>query len=688
MTIPVINSGAFTLFVQANVYGQIYESDTTNNVAALALSTFILQPPDLVPLSVTAPATVDSSQPHPVIEMTWVVTNQGTGLAPSGWWERVWFSTNGVLDRQSVDLGDYMFGYTLPAGASYPQTVDVTLPVTNNLTYTLFVQLNIYAGTGYNSIHEPNLSNNISAGVPGTFSLAPPPDLALISAAAPATVISSQPNPVVQVTWAVTNQGTALAPGGWYDRVWFSANGVLDANSRDLGDFYRSQSLPAGASYTQTNNVTLPMSASGTYTLFVQVDVYNSVFELNKANNVSAPVTGTVRLTLPDLQVLSVSVPQQAWTGRSFDVSWVLTNAGTGTATGPWIDQFYLSSTNQLRTNQDQVIGTFPFEGQLPPGQAVQLIQRVLINRAGITNGRYYVTVFADAGNNVLEATKTNNVGISSSNMLVEPTPLSDLAVSLVAAPTNGFGGQPVGVSWVVCNQGQADTDVPVWYDHLYLSTTPNLAGVVQDFGEYENPSYLAVGDCYQQDATVTLPVGISGPFYFIVDADATGLVGGDSITNTLGSTALPIDIQLVTAGFLHVASVEVAPAPPTAVWAGDSVTVTWTVQNIGQTSITGTWDDEVTLSPTPVYDYVNGYWDVINHIYFNGPLAPGQSYSHTNQFTALRASRRATGMLCPSLILTTSREAPGPSAVATSAAARILRSSSCPRLLPRTCRS
>jgi hypothetical protein len=338
---------------------------------------------------------------------------------------------------------------------------------------------------------------------------------------------------------------------------------------------------------------------------------------------------------LPDLQVISVAVPAQAWTGRSFEASWVLTNTGTAAAIGPWFDRVYLSVTSQLQTNVDQVLGDFVFEGRLQPGQAVQLTQPVVINRTGITNGPYYVSVLADVNNNVFEVSRTNNSGTSSSNIYVQVTPLAKLTVASVDAPANGIGGQPVGLSWMVCNQGQADTGVPVWYDHLYLSKTTNLTGVVEDFGLYENPSYLAVNECYEQEATVILPIGISGPFYFVVDADATGVEGKDSVTNTLGSTTLPMNIQLVTAGFLHVASVQVAPAPPTATWAGQQVTCTYSVQNVGQSPITGAWDDRITLSS--VSNYVNGTTTVFayeNDIGIAGPLAPGATYTESAQFT------------------------------------------------------
>ena len=59
-----------------------------------------------------------------------------------------------------------------------------------------------------------------------------------IAVVAPATVISYLPNPRIQMAWTVANQGIGAATGSWYDRVWFSTNGVLDPNSMDMGDFY------------------------------------------------------------------------------------------------------------------------------------------------------------------------------------------------------------------------------------------------------------------------------------------------------------------------------------------------------------------------------------------------------------------------------------------------------------------
>jgi len=338
----------------------------------------------------------------------------------------------------------------------------------------------------------------------------------------------------------------------------------------------------------------------------------------------------------PDLLVSAISAPSQAYTGSGFNVSWTDTNGGPGTAFGPWVDRVYLCHTNGLNTNTDQLLGEFPFLNQLTNGQAVQLVHSVAIDRAGLTNGVYYIAVYADGTNSVYEGFfETNNVGVSRATIAVQLTPLPDLVVSEITSPSSALGGQTISVGWTVCNQGTGDTDVPLWYDHLYLSSTTNVNGILADYGTFANPGYLVAGDCYDQSVTVTLPVGVGGVNYFIVKADSTGLLAEASDANNSAGAAHPIDIQEVLPGFLHVVSVQASPAAPTSVAPGQPVTVTWTVKNTGQTAITGSWDDEVTLSPTPTYDFVNGYWDVLHHIYFTGgTLAPGQSYSHSGTFT------------------------------------------------------
>jgi hypothetical protein len=271
-----------------------YLTVTNTSATAQNFTLNMSQPADLAPLSFTAPSSVTALKPDPIVQAIWAVTNQGPATASGSWYDTVWFSTNGMLDANSINLGNFYENGPVPEGGIYRQTNNVTLPMAASGNYTLFVLVD--AG---DSIYEANLGDKLSAPVSGTFTLTPP-DLLPISVVAPASVIATSSDPSIQVAWTATNQGVGAATGGWYDRVWFSTNGALDANSTDIGDFYFNQTVPVGGKYSQTNTVTLPVTLGGTYpyTLFVQVNIYDSLYESNYANNISAGVPGTLMLDL------------------------------------------------------------------------------------------------------------------------------------------------------------------------------------------------------------------------------------------------------------------------------------------------------------------------------------------------------------------------------------------------------
>ena len=59
------------------------------------------------------------------------------------------------------------------------------------------------------------------------------------------------------------------------------------------------------------------MSASGSYSLFVQVDVNNSIYESNEANNISAGAPGTFTLTQLNFNASSAGM---RWTNGGFQL--------------------------------------------------------------------------------------------------------------------------------------------------------------------------------------------------------------------------------------------------------------------------------------------------------------------------------------------------------------------------------
>jgi hypothetical protein len=290
--------------------GYSYYLTITNTTSTAANFSFTMGlPADLAPFSFTAPTNVTALKPNPVVQAIWGVSNEGPATASGNWYDTVWFSTDGMLDASSINIGNFwLYNQNVPAGGTYWQTNTVTLPMSASGNYTLFLQVD----TGDN-IYEASLSDKIPAPVSGTFTLTPP-DLKPVSVVAPATVTATNSDPSIQVAWSVTNQGIGAATGGWYDRVWFSTDGELDASSTDIGDFYVNQTVPAGGGYSLTNTVTLPVVLGGTYpyTLFVQVNVYGAsyLYESDYTNNISAGVPGMLTLDLPP-QIVTQPVSRQ-----------------------------------------------------------------------------------------------------------------------------------------------------------------------------------------------------------------------------------------------------------------------------------------------------------------------------------------------------------------------------------------
>jgi len=201
------------------------------------------------------------------------------------------------------------------------------------------------------------ITNTSAAAENFGLAMALPADLVPVSLVVPASVTNATPDPSVLISWQVANLGPAEAPGGWYDTVWFSTDGVFDANSVALGYFPMNQVVASGSGYGQTNAVTLPMTASGTYTLFVQVDADNAIYEASLGDKVSAGASGTFTLILPQPGITGISVSGanlvvNGFNGVSGATCYVLMSADLTLPLTQWLPV----TTNILNGNGDFTI--------------------------------------------------------------------------------------------------------------------------------------------------------------------------------------------------------------------------------------------------------------------------------------------------------------------------------------------
>jgi len=211
--------------------------------------------------------------------------------------------------------------------------------------------------------------------------------------------------------------------------------------------------------------------------------------------------------------------------------------------------------------------------------------------------------------------------------------PLPDLTVVSVKAPGAAFSEETIQLEWEVSNTGQGATEDKDWYDGIYLSARPLFDPAEAEYLKgMPNVSALAAGKGYTQTTTVTLPRGITGDYYFYVEADRGRRIQETDETNNLLVQTTPIKVTLKPPPDLEVDSV-VAPRNS---FSGQTIAVRWKVQNTGpgQTEVAA-WQDMIYLSTQEELDTRNAY--LLKSVPHQGALAPGESYRRNELVTLPR---------------------------------------------------
>ncbi len=165
----------------------------------------------------------------------------------------------------------------------------------------------------------------VSDAVP--ISLFPYADLTVTEVTAPELLIG---DPVdLTVTWTVSNVGDG--PGRvdrWTDRVILSNDDVLgDADDIVLGTFEHNGAVPVGESYSRTEILPLANRTNGRFTLFVQTDVDDVVYEVDgDASNTGSPEHPVDVTTQPysDLVVDQVTFNGTPTSGEPLEITWTI----------------------------------------------------------------------------------------------------------------------------------------------------------------------------------------------------------------------------------------------------------------------------------------------------------------------------------------------------------------------------
>lgn len=170
---------------------------------------------------------------------------------------------------------------------------------------------------------------------------------------------------------------------------------------------------------------------------------------------------------------------------------------------------------------------------------------------------------------------------------------LPDLIMPEISAPETVLSATPFELNYTVKNQGPGSTFAATWYDAFFISADNSLSGDDQFLGQTERKNQLEPDSSYQHSIILSIPAGYAGDYYIIGVTDRGNRIAeGDNNNNNnqqpaeinVGEKPLP-DVKV---GDITADAYNYEP--------GDSITVSWKIDNIGDADAEGGWTERVSI--------------------------------------------------------------------------------------------
>ncbi len=370
---PVSQVGERFLRITTDASDDVAESGPAENNTGVSTNAFLIAAPNLVAEEITVPS---SGTLGSRIQVRWRIRNAGTAAVTAPWTDRVRLHLPGgpvtLLELPSDDV------LPLAPGVAYERSAEVLLPLLTGVpsgAYPVSVATDVTGNVG-ESVETDNERD--TGALPLTVELPPLPDLTVSGVGFPANAVAGAE---VDVTWTVTNSGSAPAVGPWQESLALSADEVPGADVPLVG-LTADGPLPAGESVTRTNRVRIPASLSGVFTVFAGADIDGAVVEGREDNNFGAAAN---RINLPSKLTLELA----AGSVTEGDVPPVL--RGRLFRTGPVGEALTVAITSG-DTNEIVVPGTVV----IPAGSPVVDVN-FAIRADGVVDGAQDVLLTAEA---------------------------------------------------------------------------------------------------------------------------------------------------------------------------------------------------------------------------------------------------------------------------------------------------
>ncbi|MEO7622362.1 MAG: CARDB domain-containing protein, partial [Gallionella sp.] len=514
--------------------GVLFESNSTNNAETNnAASTSVVSVAKLYPdLQVTG-ITVDPPNgwtQNSQVNLHWRVTNTGNGSTLGPWADQVQvknLTTNQTFYTNAI-IYDAVTNGPVAAGGYLDRSATITWP--QGITSVGRFQFSVLTDSAGQviEINAPDINTTDTAETNNSTSLiiVSAPDLQVVNLHT--TPTTAQAGSDLTIQWDDTNTGLAPTPAGWFDHVVVTnvTTGEQLVNTAVYYDPASAGNAPIGNGQAQARAYTfrLPEGLRGTGQLQITVTAdqntagTGSLFESDRSNDTlpnnaesnNAASTSIVSQAKPyaDLNITDLTIPATANAGGLANISWTVSNAGQASTQTGWTDRIVLSADGVIGNGDDVVLANVLRTTALNAGDSYTQTASVRIPTR--ISGSYRIAVVADALSAVLEPdTRANNTRLSGAVTIA--VTYADLTPTVTLAPVEATAGRNTHVEWSVSNLGTIATDVNLWVDQLYLSTSATLDSSAILLGSLTHVGYVDSNGSYASAMDVVLPRTLNG---------------------------------------------------------------------------------------------------------------------------------------------------------------------------------
>ncbi|MFO7657441.1 MAG: CARDB domain-containing protein [Bacteroidales bacterium] len=344
-----------------------------------------------------------------------------------------------------------------------------------------------------------------------------------------------------------------------------------------LGRSYH-YSLPAYYETSQTLELFLyDTLTAGTYYLIGIADQKHAVDQIDTANNIFITKVEVGEM-LFDLEVVSAELPvNTVRPGSPFLVRSTVRNNSNQILNYTYVNCYI--STDTIKDSSDTYISG-NYLSRMAPGESRDQYYVMSIPN-GFSEGNYYLLIYVDADNSIMETNETNNykyLEISLDNSVTPENISPELAISGMFLENSVLSaGSRLHINGQVTNTGSSVTDVTIAY---YLSEDTILDIEDLDKRLYEHQIYnLNTGTIYTINKYFNLPATLAkGDYYIIGKVDDYNIVSEDNEQNNIAFTPIKITDPTIdlSIGYLNLSSILLK---------GNQQEISFSVQNSGSST-------------------------------------------------------------------------------------------------------